>query len=268
MKVLKNTRYILISLSLLFAVVPTQTLSAQFTITIPKLPKISKQKIERSKEGTSVTGNDRTKENRTTENNPPAVKDKCSESGWLDVHLGKIAERQTEVSSFTPERGWFTRDFTYDHLLFAVSPSAREKWLKDANALHLKDCPDLVSAFDKLAAAAAEKFPLYQPNPKAYLIRNPAEERMMKATLKNAAAVKIHKIGLNQRTWLISKDDFGLPTSRYKHGFIWLRNPADDHPYCHFYYVNILQDYAGGGTYGASYALFVEDGLAGCPAGK
>lgn len=268
MNVLKNTKYILVSLSLLFAVAPAQTLSAQFTITIPKLPKITKQKIEQSKQEPSITGNDQTKENRTTENNPPATKDKCSQSGWLEIHLGKIAERQSEVSSFTPERGWFTRDFTYDHLLHAVSPSAREKWLKDSNALDLKSCPNLVSAFDKLAAAAAEKFPLFTANPQAYNFHNPAEEKMMKATLKNAGAIKIHKIGLNQRTWLISKNDLGLPTSRYKHGMIWLRNPADDHPYCHFYYVNILQDYAGGGTYGASYALFVEDGLAGCPAGK
>jgi hypothetical protein len=153
-------------------------------------------------------------------------------------------------------------------LLFAVSPSAREKWLKDSNALQFKECPNLVSALDKLAAAAAEKFPLYTANPKAYNLRNPAEEKMMKATLKNAAAVKIHKIGLNQASWLISKNELGLPTSRYKHGFIWFRDPADDHPYCHFYYVNILQDYAGGGTYGASYALFVEDGLAGCPTGN
>lgn len=244
-----------------------QTVSAQFTITIPKWPKINKPRTEPTKEVRPTTAAEPTKDAQQTENKPAAAKDKCSQSGWLDIHLGKIAERQTEVSSFTPERGWFTRDFTYDHLLFAVSPSAREKWLTDSKAVDLKNCPNLVSAFDKLAAAAAEKFPLYTANPKAYILRNPAEEKMMKATLKNsAAAVKIHKIGLNQANWLISKNELGLPTSRYKHGFIWFRDPADDHPYCHFYYVNILQDYAGGGTYGSSYALFVEDGLAGCPA--
>lgn len=245
----------------------TQNLAAQFTITIPKLPKIGKPRADAPKEAQIPTDTSQAKETPRTDNQPAAVNDKCSKSGWLDVHLGKIAERQTEVSSFTPERGWFTRDFTYDHLLFAVSPLAREKWLKDSNGLQFKECPNLVTAFDKLAAAAAEKFPLYTANPKAYNFRNPSEEKMMKATLKNAA-VKIHKIGLNQASWLISKSELGLPTSRYKHGFIWFRDPADDHPYCHFYYVNILQDYAGGGTYGASYALFVEDGLAGCPAGQ
>lgn len=242
-----------------------QTFSAQFTITIPKWPKISKPKTEPPRETQTPTATEQAKDAQQTENKPAATEDKCSESGWVDIHLGKIAERQNEVSSYTPERGWFTKDFTYDHLLFAVSSSAREKWLKDSNALQFKDCPNLVSAFDKLAAAAAENFPLYTANPKAYNFRNPTDEKMMKATLDNAAALKIHKIGLNQATWLISKNNLGLPTSRYKHGLIWFRNPADDHPYCHFYYVNILQDYAGGGTYGASYALFVEDGLAGCP---
>jgi len=238
-----------------------QTVSAQFTITIPKLPKINKPKTEPPREARTTTTAEQSKDA------PVVANDKCTQSGWLERHLEEIAKRQTEVSSFTPERGWFTQDFTYDHLLFAVSPSAREKWLKDSKALDVKDCPNLVSAFDKLAAAAAVKFPLYTANPKAYNFRNPPEEKMMKATLKNSAAVKIYKIGLNQASWLISKNELGLPTSRYKHGMIWFRDPADDHPYCHFYYVNILQDYAGGGTYGASYAVFVEDGLAGCPAG-
>jgi hypothetical protein len=88
----------------------------------------------------------------------------------------------------------------------------------------------------------------------------------MKAALKNAT-LKIHKIGLNQANWLIDKDYFGLPTSRYKQGMIWARNSADDHPYCKFYYVNIIQDYAGGGTYRASYALYIEETLAGCLSG-
>lgn len=154
-----------------------ETYSAQFTITIPKWPKINKPKTEPPREVQTTTVSTQSKDTQEPESKPAATKDRCSQSGWLDIHLGKIAERQAEVSSFTPDRGWFTRDFTYDHLLYAVSPSAREKWLKDSNALDLKACPNLVSAFDKLAAAAAEKFPLYTANPKAYNIRNPAEEK-------------------------------------------------------------------------------------------
>lgn len=248
-----------------------QTVSAQITITLPKLPKINKPKKEQPKQEQpkevqqTTTDSNQSKDNQTTESKPAAAADKCSESLWLETHLEEIAKRQKEVDDFTPERGWFTKSFTYDHLLNAVSPSAREKWLKDAKALDLKDCPNLVAAFGNLAASVAKKLPLYTANPKAYNFRNPTEEKMMKAALENAATLKIHKTGLNQANWLISKDNFGLPTSRYKHGMIWLRDPADDHPYCKIYYVNIIQDYAGGGTYGASYALFVEDALAGCP---
>lgn len=262
----KNLRSNAALLALTITIGLVVSASAQFTITIPKLPKINKAKTERPKEDPTVTDNNQAKDISTSENKATATKDKCTESGWLDVHLGKIAERQKEVDEFTPERGWFTGNFTYDHLLFAVSPKEREKWLKDANGLHLKDCPNLVAAFDKLVASTAKKLPLYVPNPQAYKIRNAAEERMMKTILTDPARYKIHKIGLNQTSWLISKNDFGLPTARYKHGMIYLRDTQSDHPYCYMTYVNILQDYSGGGTYGASYPLFIKDVLTGCPA--
>jgi hypothetical protein len=90
---------------------------------------------------------------------------------------------------------------------------------------------------------------------------------MMKGTLRNLSTLKIHKIGLFHGNWQISKDDYGLPNARYKQGYIWVRDTTDDHPYCHLYQVNIIQDYAGGGTYAASYARFLDDTLFGCPAG-
>jgi hypothetical protein len=73
-------------------------------------------------------------------------------------------------------------------------------------------------------------------------VRNAAEEKMMKAELENPATLKIYKIGPNQSNWLISKDDFDLPTPRYKHGILWVREMADDHALCHIYYVNCTQD--------------------------
>jgi len=243
-----------------------RSVSAQLTITIPKIPKINKPKKEQPRAEMPKTDDNQSKTTQTTASKPVVMRDKCSESRWLERHLEEIAKRQQEVDSFTPERGWFTKNFTYDHLLNAVSLSAREKWLKDSDALQFKDCPNLVSAFDALAASAAKKLPLYQANPKAYNFRNAADEKLMKAELENPATLKIYKIGLNQSNWLISKDNFDLPTSRYKHGMIWARNPADDHAFCKFYYVNIIQDYAGGGTYGASHATFIESRIVSCPA--
>ncbi len=140
--------------------------------------------------------------------------------------------------------------------------------MTNSKALDYKDCPNLVAAFDKLSASAAEKLPLYKPNTKAFAFHNPAEERLMKGKINDLADHKIHYIGVKQSSWLIDKNDLGIPKSRYKHGMVWVRYTPDDHSYCRIYWINIIQDYAGGGTYGDSYAYFVSDELAGCPAGK
>lgn len=190
---------------------------------------------------------------------------RVSESVWLRAHLEEIEKKQKEVDEYNPaDKLYMVSATTYDYLLFAVSPSAREKWLKGANAVEFK--PNLDPALDALAAAAAKKLPIYVPNAKSFAFRNPLEEKMMKTQAGNLAALKIHKIGLAQSNWLISKNDIGIPTARYKQGYIWARNTADDHPFCHLYQINIIQDYAGGGTYGASYAQHIDSTLMGCPA--
>jgi hypothetical protein len=81
-----------------------------------------------------------------------------------------------------------------------------------------------------------------------FSVRNPAEEQMMKRQLSDIPGVIIHKIGLASSAWNIGKNNLGIPINRYKYGTIWGRNPKAGHPYCSFWYVNIIQDYAGGGT--------------------
>jgi len=189
---------------------------------------------------------------------------KAKESVWLQTHLEEIANRQKEVESFTPERGWFTKTFTYDHVLNAISPQAREKWLKDSKAMEFKEYVD--PPLDALAAAIEKKLASYQPNTKAYPIHNLIEEKLMKSKINDLANHKIFYIGLQQANWLIDKNELGIPKNRYKYGMVWVRYAPNDHPYCRVYYINIIQDYAGGGTYGASYGYFVKDELFGCPA--
>ena len=89
----------------------------------------------------------------------------------------------------------------------------------------------------------------------------------MKGVLTRIADYKIFSSGLQQTAWQIDKNDYGLPTARYKHGVIYLRDTKSDHPYCYAHYVNVIQDYAGGGTYNVSYARFVGTEMVGCPAG-
>lgn len=189
---------------------------------------------------------------------------RVSESVWLRAHLEEIVKKQKEVDEYNPtDKLYMVSATTYDYLLFAVSPRARDKWLKGANAEEFK--PNLDPALDVLAAAAAKKLPTYIPNAANFTFHNLLEERMMKTQAGDLAALKIHKIGLAQSNWQISKNDIGLPTARYKQGYMWVRNTTDDHPYCHLYQINIIQDYAGGGTYAASYARYIDSTLMGCP---
>jgi hypothetical protein len=248
--------------------------SAQITITIPGFPKIKKPKVEQPRIDSTIgnnqsnqtsTNGDGQTDGQTKESKTATPTGNCAGNIWVKTHLEDIAERQKEVDSFTPDRGWLAGSNSYDHLLYAVSPSAREKWLTGANALDYKNC--LAPAFDNLAAAAATKLPLFLPNTKAYAQHNPAEERLMKSKISDLADHKIFYTGIQEPNWLIDKNDFGLPKSRYKHGMVWVRYTPNDHAYCRVYYINIIQDYAGGGTYGASYASFIEDKLFGCPTG-
>jgi hypothetical protein len=258
---------ILITAFLMVFALGVQAASAQITITLPGLNKIKKPKPDQTRNDStngnnqsnqnSANGEGQTKESKTTGN--------CAGNIWVESHLEDIAKRQKEVDSFTPDRGWLINSNNYDHLLYAVSPVAREKWLASSNALDFRNC--LAPAFDKLAASAATKLPLYLPNTKVYAQHNAAEERLMKSKINDLADHKIFYVGIQEPNWLIDKNEYGLPKSRYKHGMVWVRYTPNDHPYCRVYYINIIQDYAGGGTYGASYAAFIEDQLFGCPAG-
>lgn len=259
-----------------------QTASAQITINIPKLPKIKKDKPQPQPspdaspandngQSDNRSGEDQSNRNQTADDKPVAPPDKCLESGgWIMAHLDHIAQQQKDVDEYTPaDSSSLVSNPTNDnYLLYAVSPKAREGWLKGANALDLKDCPKMAAAFDKLAAATAKKLPTYKADLLDYKFHNPAEEKLMRTAFENPAAYKIFSVGLAQSNWLIDKNDYGLPTARFKRGAFYLRIPTDDHPYCYLFYVNVIQDYAGGGTYGASHARYIRDELVGCPAGQ
>lgn len=152
----------------------------------------------------------------------------------------------------------------------AISAKARKKYYTDFLASqNEKTREKAIVIFDKalqaLAASAAKAVTVYLPGNQNFAFRNPEEEVMMKSKLKNLTSLKIHKIGLFHESWQIEKNNYNEITRRYKKGYIWAHDSSDDHAYCHLYWVNILQDYSGGGTYGATYSSFVEDTLFGCP---
>lgn len=257
-----------------------QTASAQITITIPKLPKIKKPKIEQPQpqtESSSPVADDKenrsndnqTQDNRTirNENADEQKPDECETNSIARLVADEVNKMTEDVNGYTPERGWlYSGSPTYKYLLIAVSPAAKQDWQKRFSSI--SNCPKIAAAFEKLSAAAAKKLPLFLLDKSAYAVHNLAEEKLMKSKISDFANHKIFYTGITEPSWLIAKNDYGLPTARYKHGMIWARYTPDDHPYCRVYYVNIVQDYAGGGTYGASYGNFISDYIVGCPSGK
>lgn len=249
-----------------------QSAQAQITITIPKIPKIKKPRIEQEKSETTTSTNNSPASNQ---DNSSAVeqdnsKTNSNEDDEMDFRLKffleDIQKAQQSVDEYDPEtKLYLISSSLSDWLWRAVSMQEREKWGKQWLTKPIEK-QKFNAALDSLAASAAKKLPEYQLNTKNYAVHNAAEEKMLKSILKTPANYKIHYTGLEQANWLIDKNSLGIPNSRYKHGAIWLRDTTKDHPYCYISYVNIIQDYAGGGTYGASYAYFVRDEMVGCPA--
>jgi hypothetical protein len=188
-----------------------------------------------------------------------------SSDAWVDIMLEEIAKRKKEVETYDPaERSQFVTLSTPDVFLPAISLRARERFYKQSNSNDARRAA-LNPAFDSLAAVAASKLPVYKPDATLFAFRNAAAEQMMLGALRNAASVKSFKIGLKEANWLIEKNDFGIPVDRYKHGYIWARDSSDDHAYCHLYTLHVQQSYAGGGTYGQTFAKLSDDEIFGCP---
>lgn len=265
-----------IALLIVAAIFGYQAANAQITITLPKMPKIKKPKIVQTQttETTDATNEtNQSGQNTASETSATSTESKPQDDEPMDARLGlfidEIAKAQKEVDGYTPlDKMYFVGSTSTDWLWRAVSPKERnefiEKWKPLMNPATRKRFDD---SLDALNASAAKKLPEYKSSLRLYTARNAAEERLMRGVLTNVADYKIFSVGLKEANWLIDKNDLGIPTARYKHGVIYLRNTKSDHPYCYATYVNIKQDYAGGGTYGASYARFIEDEMVGCPAG-
>jgi hypothetical protein len=269
-------------------VVGFHPVSAQITFTIPKIPKIPKiknEKTQKTRTSTeinteSVQTNDNqsstdgeTQKNETNDSNQVTdavtqTDDKCTH-WWANLVVDELTALQKDIDNYTPQRSWlYNKIPSYNYLLFSVSQRAKQDWLKeDALRIEISKCPNFVAAFDKLNASYTKVLPSLLPDKNGYAFQNAAMNNLMKAKTGDLANHKIFHVGVKQANWLIEKNSFGIPTARYRHGMIWARYTRDDHQYCHAYYINVVQDYAGGGTYGASYANFVKDNIAPCPAG-
>ena len=228
--------------------------AGQITINLPNIKKIVKP--DTSKDADTNTTN--TTNTNTTGNG--------STNWWVDYQIGKLSEYKQSLASWNPANQVFPRpNSSDDYIALALSKNERTKWLQDK-----KVAPDakLDAALDEVKNLLHKRLPEYTINPRSFNNRNAAEEKLMLAEMSDVPGMKVFKIGFNQANWIVDKNGLGIPKARYKHGLIYGRNPASEDSFCRVWYLNVVQEYSGGGTYGATEARYIEREFIACPAGQ
>jgi hypothetical protein len=187
----------------------------------------------------------------------------CSQPGPIYMYKKQIQSTLDDVKGFTAERGWYVQNYE-DNLWRAIRPSVRKKFAESEPEVY----PCVSALLDEIAETAKRTLPQYKLT--SYNVHNPAEERLIRSQVTDLSSATVFKVGLYSNAWNIQKNGFGIPELRYKHGAIWAKYPKtiSDDGYCRIIYVNIEQQYAGGGTWGSTYGRFIKTEAAGCPAGK
>jgi len=256
-------KYIIYVSSLVLVGVFAVAASAQFTISIPKIPKVKKETPSTtptpsaSSDGNSGQSGDQ--QRQSVQNTP----NDCANYGGAYYHYkDSFNELLKDVRAFGPDRD-FTSAQNDEYLLAALSPRNRKVLAGKLGEWY----PCLSGILDNIAAEAKAKLPQLTLD-SSYSVRNPIDERIMRTGVSDLNNATEFKIGLEVPGWIITKNDLGIPETRFKRGAIWVKYPTNDTGFCQILWINVVQDYAGGGTWGSSHANFVRNQLAGCPAGK
>jgi hypothetical protein len=194
----------------------------------------------------------------------PLAAQNCS-GPFYQVHFENIEKTKKQAANFKPgARAFYVSDFNDNENIYlkaALSPARRKKWFGQMKGPAVAGC--MGPKLDELAAIARTTLPSYRPT--GFTIRNAAEEKLLLAGVNDIAKATVLGTGLADADWRIEKLSNGIPSARYKHGMIYARYPTSDDGFCRIVHVNIIQDYAGGGTYAASRARFIKTEPAGCP---
>jgi len=258
------------ALAIISAIVFAGYASAQITINIPKIPKWPK--TDKTKEvtdnNTTNTTNGKTEDTNNGRNNSNNTSgDFCSTDMMVGVYMKDIETTRKQAEDYRPgARDYYVQDFSDRQNIYlkaSLSASRRKEWL-GTWPKNIVDC--ITPALDNLGTIAKKTLPTYTPS--GYNLGTPAEQKVLRSGVNDLADATVFKVGISSPNWLISKDSFNFPTARYRYGIIWAKYPGLDDGFCRIIYVNLVQDYAGGGTYGASYANFIKSEFAGCPPGK
>lgn len=245
---------------------------AQFTITLPSIPKIKKDKpkpeptpaVNVPTDSGDSTATPASSQSRDDDDAAP-VKKGCEDDSFYRVWNDDIQKTIDDAKSFTPGRDYFVRDFNDDenkYLKMALADWKRKDVEKDWADEGLKKC--INDRLDILAAEAEKTIGGYKPI--GYTFGTPAEKNILKSGVTDLNQATVYNVGTKSANWKIYSNDIGIPTHRKRFGTIWAKYPGDK--YCKIIYVNLIQQYAGGGTYNSSEAQFISWEFGGCPAGK
>jgi hypothetical protein len=186
--------------------------------------------------------------------------------GFWSVHYDDAYKTLREAEDYKPgERTYYVRELSdrrNEYLLAGISPSFRKDWLSSHHTPE-NETHCIVPLFDEIGAAAKRTLKNYKPT--NYKFHDSSEESLIKDAVKEKIPdAEILGFGVKQSSWDIDKLGNGMPKDRYKYGMAWVKSSKFDDGFCRIVHVNILQDYAGGGTYADSKSRYINMVPAGC----
>ena len=186
--------------------------------------------------------------------------------GFWSVHYDDAYKTLREAEDYKPgERTYYVRELSdrrNEYLLAGISPNFRKEWLTSHHTPE-KEMHCIVPLFEEIGAAAKRTLNNFKPT--GYKFHDSSEESLIKDAVKEKIPdAEILGVGVKQSSWDIDKLGNGVPKDRYKYGMAWVKSPKFDDGFCRIVHVNIIQDYAGGGTYADSKSRYINMVPAGC----
>ena len=195
----------------------------------------------------------------------PGAGQKCADNVVFGVHKENVDITIKEAAEYKPgSRNYYVRDFNDSenvYLKAALSPKRRKEWLDRWQDRSVPPCIEPV--LNQLAAVAKRTLPTYRPT--GFPVRNAAEEKLLLTAINDISSGKVLGSGLTAADWEIQKRRNGIPDARFKRGMVYAKFATSDDGFCRIVHVNLIQDYAGGGTFAATKARFIKTEPAGCP---
>lgn len=189
----------------------------------------------------------------------------CGRNAAIAVHYESAYKTLKQADNYKPgTRGHYVDELSdkrNEYLLAGISPKFRASWFA-SHHLSAKDQGCFIPVFDALNAAAKRTLSGFTPH--GYDQHEGNEDDLIRGVIKEKyPGAEVISVG-TKGTWSINKLGNGIPKNRWKYGMAWVKSAEFDDGYCRFVPVNIFQDYAGGGNFAESRAVYINAQPAGC----